>query len=90
MSPDTAFVKEWCRIDGTEFDLVLPTLISTATALASHETGIDYLTAVMPAPIQAWCAAQVAYWIANPEAGYEKRIMPSPFHAGLLDPYRTY
>ena len=44
MSPDTAFVKEWCRIDGAEFDIILPKLIATATTLACHETGVDYLS----------------------------------------------
>lgn len=90
MSPDTTFIKEWCRIDGSEFDIILPKLISAATTLACHETGVDYLATDMPEPVQAWCAAQVAYWIANPEAGSDTKIMQSPFHLGLLDPFRTY
>ena len=90
MLPDTEFVKEWCRIDGNEFDAILPTLIASATTLACHETGVDYLTLDMPGPVQAWCAAQVAYWLANPEAGSDSKIMASPVHVGLLDPFRTY
>lgn len=89
-APDLAFVKEWCRIDGTEFDLILPTLLTTATTLASHETGHDYHLEPMPEPVKAWCAAQVAYWTDHPSAGTERQMMPSPFHRGLLDPYRRY
>ena len=89
-SPDTAFVKQWCRIDGAEFDTILPTLIASATTLACHETGVDYLTTEMPEPVKVWCAAQVAYWLSNPEAGSDKKILQSPFHLGLLDPFRTY
>ena len=87
---DTAFVKAWCRIDGEQFDAILPTLIETATKLAIHETGTDYTVEAMPEPVQAWIAAQCAYWITNPQAGSDKRIMASPYHLGLLDPYRTY
>lgn len=90
MPPDTAYVKAWCRIDGTDFDTILPGLISTATILACHETGRDFINEAMPEPVQAWCAAQCAYWINNPESGGDKKVMPSPFHLGLLDPYRTY
>lgn len=89
-APDTAFVKQWARIDGTEFDLILPTMIASATKLASHETGTDYTTAVMPEPVQQWCAAQVSYWIDNGSAATERQMMKSPFLDGLLDPYRSF
>lgn len=90
-APDLQFVMDWCRVDsGNGFDSILPTLIQSATLLASHETGRDYTAEEMPEPVQAWVAAQCAYWINNPEAGSDKKVMPSPFHAGLLDPYRTY
>lgn len=88
--PDTAFIKAWARIDGDEFDAILPTLIDSAAVLANHETGQDFITNDMPAPVRSWCAAQVAYWLSQPEAGTEKKILPSPFHIGLLDPYRTF
>lgn len=84
------FVKEWCRIDGNEFDGILPTMIATATTMASHETGHDYHTEPMPEPVKAFIAAQCAYWIDHPAAATEKQMMPSPFHAGLLDPYRRF
>jgi len=89
-APDNALVKTWCRIDGTEYDAILPTMISSATAMASHETGVDYLTVAMPAAVQQWVCAQVSYWIDNPAAASERKSDPSPFLAGLLDPYRTY
>jgi hypothetical protein len=88
--PDTTVVKQWCRIDGTEFDLILPVLIASATKLASHECAVDYTTTTMPDGVKSWVCAQVAFWIANPESGSSNRITPSPFLAGLLDPYRSY
>jgi hypothetical protein len=89
-APDTAIVKQWCRIDGDEFDLILPVLIGSAAKLASHECGVDYSVETMPEPVQSWVCAQVAYWIENPESGSDDRMKPSPFLAGLLDPYRSY
>ena len=88
-APTTALVKTWCRIDGTEFDTVLPTMINAATALAGNEIGVDYTTQTMPEPVQQWVAAHVAYWLDNPRAAAEKALSPSPFLGGLLDPYRT-
>lgn len=89
-APDTAFIKTWARIDGTEFDAILPTLIDTATTLAGHELGKDYFTLAMPVPVQTWCAAQVAYWIEYPAAATERQMMKAPFIDGLLDPFRSY
>ena len=90
MPPDSQFVKDWCRIDGADFDNILPALIESATAQASHETGVDYSTEAMPEPVKVWCAAQVAHWIANPEASTVRALSVSPFLGGLLDPFRTY
>lgn len=87
--PDTSYIKQWCRIDGAEFDTILPVLIASATKLASHECATDYTTTTMPDAVKAWVAATVYYWINNPSAGTEK-MTPSPFLAGLLDPYRSY
>lgn len=89
-APDIALVKAWARIDGTEFDAILPTMIASATAVASHETGVDYTIEDMPESVEQWCAATVSYWINHPDAASEKRTDPSPFLAGLLDPYRTW
>lgn len=89
-APENALIKSWCRIDGTEHDAVLPTLIASATAVASHEVGVDYTTTVMPESVQIWCAAQVAHWIANPEAAVEKTSQRNLFLNGLLDPHRVY
>lgn len=89
-APDTAFVKQWARIDGTEFDAILPTLIDSATALAGHATGKDYFTVTMPEPVQQWCAATVSYWISSPDAATERPMIPAPFLAALLDPYREF
>lgn len=86
-APDTAIIKQWCRIDGSEFDLVLPVLIAAATALASHETGTDYEVEAMPEAVQQWCAVNIGYWLANPDL-LNGSAVPSPFLAGLLDPYR--
>ena len=88
--PDLQVVKDWCRITDDAFDNTLPTLIEAAAALAGHETGKDYTTAPMPAPVQTWCAAQVAYWIDQPAAATERPMVKSPLLDGLLDPYRTY
>lgn len=81
-----ALVKRWARIDGTEFDDLLPMMIETATALASHETGVDYSTAAMPAAVQQYVCAHVAYWIDCPDA----QGQPAPHLERLLDPYRTW
>lgn len=89
-APETDFIKAWCRIDGTEHDAVLPTLIASATSAASHEVGIDYSTVAMPQSVQIWCAAQVAHWIASPEAAVEKASQRNLFLNGLLDPHRVY
>lgn len=89
-APEIALVKAWSRIDGAEFDAILPTMITAATALASHETGVDYTVAAMPAAVQQWACAQVSYWIDNPGAASDRTMDPSPFLARLLDPYRTY
>lgn len=89
-APDINLIKIWARIDGTEFDALLPTMIASATVVASHETGVDYTVEAMPEAVQQWCAANVSYWINHPEAASERRADPSPFLAGLLDPYRTY
>lgn len=89
-APETALIKTWARIDGTEFDSILPLMIASATALASHETGVDYTVATMPESVQQWCAATIAYWVNNPDAANERRPDPSPFLSGLLDPYRLY
>jgi hypothetical protein len=92
-APDIVVVKTWCRIDGTEFDTLLPPMIAHATALASHETGIDYTTTDMPDGVLMWCCAQVAHWIANPAA----TVSPSGnnpqknlFLDSLLDPHRVF
>ena len=92
-APTLEFIKAWCRIDGDEFGAVLPALIASATAGASHETGHDYATEEMPESVQMWCAAQVAHWLAMPEAAtsssgnnHQKNL----FLDGLLDPHRAY
>jgi hypothetical protein len=92
-APETAFIKAWCRIDGAEFDAILPALVAHVTELASHETGVDYSTVAMPEGVQMWCAAQVAHWLANPEASVTptgNNPQRNMFLDGLLDPHRTY
>ncbi len=89
-APETALIKTWARIDGTEFDTILPMMIASATALVIQETGVDYLTVAMPESVQQWCAAIVAHWINNPDAASDKTLVPSPFLGGLLDPYRQF
>ena len=89
-SPSSDLVKAWCRIDGTDFDAVLPTMIASAVMLASHETGVDYITESMPEAVQQWCAAQVAFWIESPSAAIDRQLFRSPYVDRLLDPYRTY
>jgi hypothetical protein len=90
MSIDPDFIKQWCRLDGDAFDAVLDELLPAAVRLASHECGTDYSVEPMPEAVKVWCAAQCAYWIRCPEAAVERNLMPSPFHRGLLDPYRTW
>lgn len=92
-APTTEFIKAWCRIDGAEFDTILPAMIASATASASHETGHDYATEDMPESVKIWCAAQVAHWLATPEAAVSpsgNNPQKNLFLDGLLDPYRLY
>lgn len=89
-APSTDFVKAWCRIDGDEFDAVLPTMISSAVTSACHETGVDYLVEDMPDCVKVYCAAVVAQWLANPEAGTANAIVQNPFLKSQLDPVRVY
>jgi hypothetical protein len=88
-SPSLDFVKQWARIDGGEFDVLLPVLIDSATATASHETGRSYDVEDMPAPVQQYVAVMVAYWVNNPDAA-ESKAAPNPHLVRLLDPYLTY
>lgn len=89
-APTTEFIKAWCRIDGAEFDAILPAMIASATASASHETGHDYTTVDMPESVKIWCAAQVANWLASPEAATGGQAQKNLFLDGLLDPHRMY
>lgn len=89
-APSTEFIKFWCKIDGAEYDGILPDLIADATARASHETGYDYATVEMPASVKLWCGAQVAHWIANPEAATAGALHKNPYLDGLLDPCRAF
>lgn len=92
-APSSEFIKAWCRINGAEFDLILPAMIASATACASHETGNDYVTVDMPESVKIWCAAQVAHWLSSPEAS----VLPTGnnpqknlFLDGLLSMHRNY
>ena len=87
-APSSDFVKFWCRIDGAEFDAILPDLIASGVALASHETGVDYSASEMPQGVKIWVAAHVAIWIKSPEAA--KDADPAPHLSHLLDPHRLY
>lgn len=86
--PDIELIKHMARIDDARFDALLPTLIESATSLASHELGTDYETEDMPVSVQQWVAAHVSYWINNPDAAADRKSEPSPFLDGLLDPHR--
>lgn len=89
-APDINLVTAWARIDGDLYAAVLPTMIDSATALASHETGVDYTVEEMPKAVQQWVAAMVSFWVNNPDAASDQRLEPSPFLARQLDPYRKY
>lgn len=89
-APTIEFIKTWCRIDGNEFDLLLPAMIASATASASHETGHNYAAVDMPESVKIWCAAQVAHWLATPEAAGTGQAQKNLFLDGLLDPHRLY
>ncbi|MBW7903022.1 MAG: phage gp6-like head-tail connector protein [Rhodocyclaceae bacterium] len=93
---DPGVVKVWCRIDGDEFDAVLPMMLADAVAQAGHLVAgrADYYASgPMPASVQMWCCAQIAHWLETPSAS----VSPSGnnpqrnlFLDGLLDPYRLY
>lgn len=89
-APDTAFIKTWCRIDGTEFDALLPDMIADATARAGHETGVDYAVADMPASVRLWVAASVKHWIDNPSASVARDVPRNPYFDGLLSAHRNF
>jgi len=83
-------IKQWCRIDGNEYDQILALNISAAIALASHETGVDYTVNPIPASVQQWIAAHCAYWIDNPGLATGRDLQVLPYVSRLLDPYRQY
>lgn len=95
-APDTALVKAWVRIDGSEFDAILPMLIADATAQAGLHVAQDpayYITNEMPGSVQMWCCAQIAHWLENPSASISptgNNPQRNLFLDGLLDPYRLY
>ncbi len=92
-APTIDFIKAWCRVDGDEFDAILPAMIASATAGASSETGHDYSVETMPESVQIWCAAQVSHWIATPEAAVlasGSNQQTNLLLDGLLDPHRLY
>lgn len=89
-APTIDFFKAWCRVDGDEFDAILPDLIAAATDQASNETGNDYTTVEMPSSVKMWCALQVGHWLKNAESTTEKTLVKTPYIDGLLDPYRQY
>lgn len=94
-APEIATVKAWCRIDGAEYDALLPLLIADATAQAGHHVAGDaghYLVTAMPASVQMWCCAQIAHWLEQPSATVASGNAPQRnlFLDGLLDPYRLY
>lgn len=93
-APDTAVVKTWCRIDGTEFDTILPMLIADATAQAGHQVAQDsayYVANEMPASVLMWCCAQIAHWLETPSATTSGNApQRNLFLDGLLDPYRQF
>lgn len=89
-APDIALVKLWSRIDGTEFDNLLPTMIASATALASHECGVDYTVEAMPEAVQQWVCAVVGWWLSNPDMPAASRNETPAFLARLLDPCRSF
>lgn len=92
-APTVDFIKTWCRVDGAEFDDILPVMIASATASASQETGHDYATEAMPESVQMWCAAQVSHWLSMPDAAVSpsgNNQQKNIFLDGLLDPHRLY
>ncbi len=89
-APDIDLIKTWARIDDTSFDAILPMMITGATGLASHACGVDFVAEIMPESVQMWVAAQVSYWVNNPDAAADRKTEQSPFLNGLLDPHRTY
>ena len=90
-APDITLVKAFCRVDDESFDPQLPTLINSATDMASHITGRDYRTEVMPAAVQQWVCANVASALKDVDALTTGMIVnTNPLVDRLLDPYRTY
>lgn len=92
-APTIDFIKSWCRVDGAEFDAILPVMIASAVTGASQETGHDYLTEDMPESVQIWCAAQVAHWLSSPEGVIQptgNNPQKNLFLDGLLDAHRLY
>ena len=92
-APTIDFIKTWCRVDGAEYDTILPTMIASAVDGANQETGHDYSAEVMPASVQMWCAAQIAHWLSSPEGVVQptgNNPQKNLFLDGLLDVHRLY
>ena len=88
-APTIDFIKSWCRVDGAEFDAILPVMIASAVTGASKETGHDYSAEDMPESVQMWCAAQVSHWLSNPDA-FGNAVEKNPFLDELIYPHKLY
>lgn len=63
-----AEAKLAARIDGSEFDLLIPGLIATARKQAEHETGLRFVEQTVRVELSDWPAADDVLPVANPSA----------------------
>ncbi|MEO8408874.1 MAG: head-tail connector protein [Oxalobacteraceae bacterium] len=83
--------KTHCRIDGTDSDTELATMIDTATAHISNylEVAPPYDATTAPAPVKSAALLMVADLYENREAQTERPLTENRAFALLLNPYRA-
>ena len=84
------------RVDHTDEDALIGSIILAARELAEHETGrvfsTDWPAGDVPASIRQWMLLTIGTLYANRETLVQGQQtgLPRPVCDGLLDPWRTY
>lgn len=84
-----AEAKTHLRIDGTDSDTEITTMIAAAGAHVQNYLGITYASGAAPAPVKAACALLVADLYENRELQSDTAYYTNRTFAQLLNPYRS-
>lgn len=93
--------KQHLRIDYSDEDTLITSLIIAATQMAEHEiqrpiitresnTGFGDTSADVPASVRQWILLHIGAMFENREFATDRQIEPINTFSRLLDPYRTW